>query len=45
MERIKRLFRKDEMGVEPYLYVLFWICIAFAAVGYSVPVLTLMFGW
>lgn len=45
MERIKWLFRKDEMGVEPYLYGLFWICIAFALVGYSVPALALLFRW
>ena len=41
----RHLFRKDEMGVEPYLYALFWFFMGLAFIGYLLPVLALIFGW
>lgn len=42
---IKWLKEKDSMGVERYLYLLFWF---FAGVGFlctAIPPLAMLFGW
>lgn len=42
---MKWLKEKDTMGVERYLYILFWFSAGVAGFCYALPPLAMIFGW
>lgn len=42
---IKWLMKKDSMGVERYLYILFWFFAVTGLLCAAIPPLAMLFGW
>ena len=42
---MKWLLERDSMGVERYLYVMFWFFMALALIGFLIEPIALLLGW